>query len=1258
MKKIKMIFTAAVLIASTWLAKSQSCSSSSCSVNSCEYICNGSFEYNTGDPNNENQVSLSCGWINGTTGTTADYYTSNGISGYDIPCNNHGNTAAHTGTAYIGFLAHYLSGSWVETVSADLKTNLVLGTTYKISFWLALSSNSLYNTNDNVGVRFVEKTTGNFSPDFIVSTSGQTTAWKQYTVSYTPTVAIYEANLNQIQVGALFSTLNQTSYTSTATDCSSVVSVPTIHQYDTYYFLEDVSVTELITPTITSSSASGCAGESFSLTATGADSYTWAPGTPTGSLSCYSCSNPISTYSLTTPLVYTITGATAGGCSVITQTISISPYSCCQNPAANNITLRDVKLVTYSATPPPGVLQWSSLTSGGFYTGTICVPSNSVITNTLTIVNTLSVSTTLTFNTCNIVICEDDVIQQYSVTTIDHSLLKGDVSTLWEGIWSYGKSLTVTNSWIEDAHLAINLGNIGYTISTHDGLLVDNVMFNKNYTALATGAFTVNPGNFKNTGNIYTCRSGWTPDYTTATRYTSTYNPSIKPGTKIKGSTYYSITNNTIRSNVGILIGGTISNTTSPTHITIGNVDATNTPTLNATYTNRFDYLNLGIYNANGKVNVYNNQFSNMITLSTGTAIGAVVHASIFGGYASTKIGALGGGSSPTSFYKNVFGPSCSGIIQDGVYAVGGGSLDVSYNDFCTISRYGVNVQSWNAPVASSHTVLVSNNSFSNTSYAFYANNNQTISASVNSNTLVQTASTYTATGYGAYINEVSKPANATYTISDNNFSQGLNSIYITNTKNAHVVNNTISVKKPSSTSIYNGGVWLDNDENTFVKGNLISCNPTNSSSWNTFGIFQSASIGGILKCNTIYSVSACIKAQSTCSPTTMYYNSLNNTSGNDACLYGLWLDQSATFGDIGYKNGSTWEQSDDIWGDFLTGSGGGDTYCHLSSNPNTSPPYKIYYDNSNSGPKPLSLYQPQVNLNSFFGSDISQSFSATPNGTTNSQGCSETSRLTNSSLTSPGRNVGSNLNGINNALGSSYGQLEGEENMIQAPNKKLIILKISDGNVNAKQIANNDDAFWLVDSLMTAYTQSKNGSVISSAINNNSAIVPQNTIEQNQKTFNGIYCIFLQADSLVNAGQIQTIQNLASLCPFTDGLAVYQARALIRNWDDSTSYYNSCENNVPNLNNSSKQLNQSDGAENNKPIVYPNPTNGSLVVKSNCKDCIFEVYDLMGKKVMSQKLNETETKVDVSSLNSGTYLYKIMQNGALLKADKLILTK
>lgn len=128
----------------------------------------------------------------------------------------------------------------------------------------------------------------------------------------------------------------------------------------------------------------------------------------------------------------------------------------------------------------------------------------------------------------------------------------------------------------------------------------------------------------------------------------------------------------------------------------------------------------------------------------------------------------------------------------------------------------------------------------------------------------------------------------------------------------------------------------------------------------------------------------------------------------------------------------------------------------------------------------------------------------------------------------------------------------------------------------------------------------------------------------------------------------------------FTEGLAVYEARGLVRNWNDSTNYYNPCENNIPEeFNNFSRFANGVDNAQDVvQTIVYPNPSNGHLTITVSLKDCIFEVYDVIGKKVMSQKLNENETKVDISSLNNGTYLYKITQHNNVIKADKLVLNK
>ncbi|MBK7666725.1 MAG: T9SS type A sorting domain-containing protein [Sphingobacteriaceae bacterium] len=1021
--------------------------------------------------------------------------------------------------------------------------------------------------------------------------------------------------------------------TSSSTDTNS----PSYSYGPAYLYIDDISV-KRITPTLSFSPNNRCQNTTVNFTMTPitcfsapSSYYVWNFGD--GSTPAVGNANASHSYSISG--TYTVTVSynfpSAIGCTP-TRTTVVTVADCCYNPNTNNIIFQDVNLVPNGTS---GATLWSSLTPGpspgNTYTGNIAVPAptggSSIITNTLTIIGGFSVNAAVTFSNCHMSFNEAVAMKQYSTTIIDHSYL-GGCNKLWAGIQTMA-SLTFTNSWIEDAYRAVDHGYSFTGINNHPQIIIDNVMFNKNVYGVALGTRTMTPGNLRIKGCLFSSRAFGTPNYTTTTRYNALYpNPAVKAPAKIKGSTIYGITANTIRSDIGVVTAG-LTSTTTPNYFDIGAVDCSGST--NATLTNRFDYINEGIATASSRISVINNIFSNIINTGVGNTLGAIYHLGLFGG-TETRVGALGGGCYPTSHYKNVFTS-----VRDGVGAVNGGQLDVQYNDFNGVSRYGVAVTSWSASSASSQTVVVSNNSFSTTSYAFYANDNRTITATVSSNTLVQSQPTYTSTGYGVYINEISKPTTINYYVHSNNFSGGQYSIYAVNSQSVRVVNNTIQIKKPLSTSIFNSGIELSNSDNCFVKGNVISCSPTNSGSWNTFGVFANASYNNTVKCNSITAVSSCMKFQGACYPTTIYSNSLN-VNPSDPCLYGIWFDQAGHTGDIGYYNGSQWQMSDDVWGDFYYASGGADTKCQTSSNPTPAAPYKIYYDNT----KTAALYTPSVNINTFnaLSGDFSQSYSATVNGNTNSQGCGETSRI--NQTQSGGRSIdGENAGDLSNLS-----------------DKKRIIMKAP--NINGKEIAGNENSFNAVDSLMTLYTQSKNGSIISSAKNINATIIPTNNIEQNQKDFNSVYCVYLEDDSLVTSNQIEDLKNIASLCPFTDGLAVYNARALMRTWDDSTRYYNVCENNVPDLTNDAARFaaNSSNLVESTMPTVYPNPTNGSLVVNSGCKNCIFEVYDIIGKKVLSQKLNENETKVELNSLNNGTYLYKIVQDGVILKADKLLLNK
>jgi hypothetical protein len=67
---------------------------------------------------------------------------------------------------------------------------------------------------------------------------------------------------------------------------------------------------------------------------------------------------------------------------------------------------------------------------------------------------------------------------------------------------------------------------------------------------------------------------------------------------------------------------------------------------------------------------------------------------------------------------------------------------------------------------------------------------------------------------------------------------------------------------------------------------------------------------------------------------------------------------------------------------------------------------------------------------------------------------------------------------------------------------------------------------------------------------------------------------------------------------------------------------------------------------------IYPNPTNRMTTVEvsgSVYNDASIELYDLSGRKLMQEKMNATqffaESFLDLSSMNAGTYLVRIITN-------------
>ena len=73
-----------------------------------------------------------------------------------------------------------------------------------------------------------------------------------------------------------------------------------------------------------------------------------------------------------------------------------------------------------------------------------------------------------------------------------------------------------------------------------------------------------------------------------------------------------------------------------------------------------------------------------------------------------------------------------------------------------------------------------------------------------------------------------------------------------------------------------------------------------------------------------------------------------------------------------------------------------------------------------------------------------------------------------------------------------------------------------------------------------------------------------------------------------------------------------------------------------------------------NKLFIYPNPSNGQFTISSEKAIESVELYDVMGKKVFSDT-PKTETTQINTQLPKGMYLYRIMLQGNMMQAGKIL---
>ncbi len=72
-----------------------------------------------------------------------------------------------------------------------------------------------------------------------------------------------------------------------------------------------------------------------------------------------------------------------------------------------------------------------------------------------------------------------------------------------------------------------------------------------------------------------------------------------------------------------------------------------------------------------------------------------------------------------------------------------------------------------------------------------------------------------------------------------------------------------------------------------------------------------------------------------------------------------------------------------------------------------------------------------------------------------------------------------------------------------------------------------------------------------------------------------------------------------------------------------------------------------------NKFVIYPNPANDYIIIEGLGTNSKIELYDVLGKKVLTKIATTNSIKIDIVDLSNGIYFYVIFNEDAILKGQK-----
>jgi hypothetical protein len=960
---------------------------------------------------------------------------------------------------------------------------------------------------------------------------------------------------------------------------------------------------------------------SLNANASGSASFTynWSPST---GLSSTTSATPTATPQLTT--TYSITGTTALGC-VLNNSVSVTVlYPQC------NITTINI---------PNGATASSVFGAGG----------QPAVGQNYSIAGTFTIDQNTTFNANNIQMASSTSNIQVptgKILTLSQKTHIYSCNSMWDGIYvqSGGKIICSTNTFIEDASNAINIAQ-GAVIST-----IDQTIFNRNKTAVNLTSNTAASSPVVITSSFFTSRDISTNAIASSNLTASQYWANIVAGT-------YPTANmkspNTISKGVfGIMA-------TDVNTLTVGS--ATSSGIFNG-----FDEIKCGVYLTRSNATVYNNKFQKILDPTSVSCFpgpcfnylgyGVIASGTSAGTYSLT-IGNTGANQLNT--FTDVY--QAINVTDYKTVNVFNNQIDNSSTAQSPTIGYG-NVGILVKP-ASNNTIDLESNTINNCAIAVWVNRNSTSSISTNVLKVDNNIISANSTGYcttGIYFIDLLAGTSVTPTTSEitgNVITESGTGVGLTNVKKIiNVVTNSITCRY--STSANTNGIKAEGCQNVNISNNHTKYNNvlgtayTSGSNILSYGIYLQNSTNMLVQCNQIDDAARSMVFSGTCtSPLTTNSSPTIGITTNtmSRAQDGFVLLSSGTIG----TQGSSTVASNNYW-DMSTIFANSQTTCDNS----TALSSVLYVTNATGGAtatRPLT--------NSFGGAGFAYAWTTSLISSTGTPAaCGTVPMLGAFSGTSHRSAILSNYTEELKIMVKDTNELPVYNDASHWQRKRFVYNEIKNNvSLTNDSVLNN---FYLINSnsAIGKFSAIEDEIVFGDytlANNVNSAIITNNTLEQNEKTVNDLILRKLIDPNYVYiADDTSILYSIAVQCPIAGGNAVYQARNLLMSIENKVIEFKD------NCNEKSKRYNVKNAVEINQTFkLSPNPNNGNMVLEYSLAENekgLIAIYDLKGELITQYALNNSVNKLAINreELNNGIYFYKIIINNKIVKTDKIVIIK